>query len=130
VSAAKRPQPPKGLGDQGRALWRRIVNDVADGWELDARDLVLLTSACRLADQVHALELVVAEEGVMSKGSAGQPVPHPAAVEIRLSRVAQAQLLGKVELAPPAERTGHLNKRQRDQLRDARAKRWPKAGGS
>jgi P27 family predicted phage terminase small subunit len=113
------PRAPKGLADPGRTLWRRVVGDVAEGWQLDARDLALLEAACRLADMASELEQVVESDGVTAWGSTGQVVVHPALVELRQHRAAIAALLAKVELAPPQPRTGHLNRRQRGRLIDA-----------
>lgn len=89
---------PKGLGPSGRALWKRIVAALPDGWEWDDREASVLGLACRQADDLAALERVLADEGVMSVGSAGQPVTHPAVAEARQARLAIGRLLGQLAL--------------------------------
>lgn len=120
---------PKGLGEAGRELWRSVLADVAEGWRLDARDLALLEAACRAADRVQVLEDAVDADGLMVSGSTGQEVLHPAVSEARMQRQLMTALLAKVELAPPQQRTGHLSAKQRNQLADARRRRWPAEGG-
>ena len=115
------PKPPSGLGTSGRALWRRVCGDVADGWELDARDLAILESAARAADRVFELDQLVRTDGLMIRGSTGQERLHPAVGEARMQRQLCAMQLGRVELAPPKARTGHLNVRQRAELRRLQA---------
>jgi phage terminase small subunit len=99
----KRPKPPAGLGDAGRALWRRIHGDLAEGWELDERETYLLEQACLIADQVAALDAAVAREGVTVAGSMGQSRVHPAVQESRQLRLAQSRLLKSIELVDPVE---------------------------
>ena len=124
MADSARPRAPAGLQKAGRSLWKAMAADVAQGWELDARDRAQLGSACRLADAAALLEEVVERDGVMAKGSTGQPVVHPALIELRQHRAAIAALLARVELAPPEQRTGPMSARQRDQLRQARQARW------
>jgi phage terminase small subunit len=95
---------PKGLGNAGRALWRQIAGGMAEGWELDERELALLTLACRQRDDLSRLETVIGKEGVMATGSTGQPVVHPAVLEARQARLAINRLLGALEL-PDADET-------------------------
>lgn len=118
---------PHGLGRAGGRLWDEITASVPDGWELDGRDLALLRRACELADSEATLRASVRADGQIVTGSHGQPVLHPAVREARQTTVALAAVLSRVEVKPPHQRTGGMSKRQRDQLRDARAKRWPKA---
>src|SRR5436190_21581081 len=74
---------PKGLSAPGKALWRAILGDLEDGWELDRRELHFLERACRAEDQLGALEAVVAKDGSTVSGSRGQTVVHPAVGEAR-----------------------------------------------
>jgi hypothetical protein len=106
------PKPSGGLGPVGRSLHRRVLADVPPGWELDAKDHHNLDAACRAVDRVHDLEQAIARDGLLSDGKL-----HPAVVESRLQVQLAVQLLGKVETAPPAAKTGHLNGRQRAELR-------------
>jgi hypothetical protein len=108
------PKPTKDLGPNGRALHRRVLADVQAGWELDAKDHHNLEAACRAVDRVAELERVIVRDGLLSDWKL-----HPAVVESRLQTHLATLLLGKVETAPPAAKTGHLNGRQRAQLRRA-----------
>jgi hypothetical protein len=118
------PTKPRGLDTAGSKLWGDVIGAVAPGWELDGRDLALLTRACRLADVEAELREDVARDGRTVVGSQGQPVLHPGIREARQAAIAVAALVAKVEIREPRARTGHLDKRARDQLGDARRKRW------
>jgi len=56
---APRPNPPDDLQASGRELWATIIGDLAEGWELDARELHLLRRAFRCADEIAALEVSI-----------------------------------------------------------------------
>lgn len=77
------PAPPAGLGAAGQGLLASILGGVEEGWELDQRELHLLERACRIEDQIAALELVLEAEGPTTKGSRGQVVVNPAQSESR-----------------------------------------------
>jgi Phage terminase, small subunit len=89
---------PKGLGNAGRALWHQIVRALPDDWEFDDREQAILAVACRQRDDIGKLEKVIQARGVMSVGSAGQPVCHPAVAEVRQGRLALGRLLGQLHL--------------------------------
>lgn len=90
---------PKGFGNAGRALWASIRKTLQPhDVELDERDLAVLTLACRQADDLARLEVVIAKQGVMAKGSTGQPVVHPAVQEARQARQAVQRALAQLEL--------------------------------
>ena len=93
------PKPPGGLSRAGKALWRSISGDLADGMELDARELAVLDAACRQADSVAVLERAVKRDGTMVRGASGQRRLNGAVPEIRQGRIALARLLGEVDLA-------------------------------
>src|SRR4051812_30156749 len=118
------PRRPRGLARPGGQLWDEITGAVAADWALDGKDLALLTRACRLADVEAELRADVARDGRMVTGSTGQPVVNPALKEARLTAAAIAGIVGRVEIRPPQQRTAHLAKSARDQLRDARMRRW------
>lgn len=88
---------PTGLGKAGRALWRSITAE----WELDPRELALLSAACRQSDDVAALEAALATDGLVTLGSAGQPRMNAVITELRQSRMAVAKLL--VDLRLPGD---------------------------
>lgn len=95
-------------------MWRAVIADVAPGWQLDAKDLHALEAACRAVHRAHELEAAVRREGVLVNGR-----PHPGVAECRRQRTSAQALLKQVEMAPPAMRTGHMNRTQRAALRSA-----------
>jgi hypothetical protein len=97
--------PPGGLQEAGERLWTAILSDVGPGWRLDAREPHLLERACRVEDELRALEAVIDRDGMMSTGSTGQAVVHPALAEARQLRLVQARLLGQIEMCAPADGT-------------------------
>ena len=111
------PPAPVGLGAAGQALWR----DLAGEYELELHEVPLLAQAARLADVIAALDAVVAADGPMSVGSAGQPVVHPAVAEARQTRIALARLLGQVGF--PSESGPAMTAAQRRATAAART-RW------
>jgi hypothetical protein len=115
VTAAQKP--PAGLLKAGIGLWKAVVRDVDEAWELDARDLHVLELAARAADRAAELGDLIDRDGLMIAGSTGQDRLHPAVVEQRMQRQLSAVLVAKVQLEPPAVRTGHLSGRQRADIR-------------
>ena len=123
MPAARRPRPPKGLGEAGKGLWRSILGDLGPSWELDARELHLLGRACRCADELEALEAAVDRDGATVEGSKGQTVAHPALSEARQLRLVQLRLLGALELLDPVEAKRSATPAQA-QARKAAEARW------
>jgi phage terminase small subunit len=121
--------PPRGLRKPGLQLWRDTHESVAEGWQLDAKDLALLEEACRLRDTAARLARRVDREGSTLTGPDGKVGVHPLLRELRMTRQLIAQTMHKVQIAPPTLRTGGMNARQRQQLADARRHRWPRAVG-
>lgn len=98
-----RKKPPAGLKGPGRALWRSILADLDDGWELDARELDLLRRACRCADELAKLEAEIDRAGVVVEGSHGQARTNPAIAEARQLRLVLLRCLSAIELDDPTE---------------------------
>jgi len=98
------------------------MSDLDEGWELDARELHLLDRACRCADDMALLEIVIAKDGVTTVGSRNQVVVHPALQEVRQLRLVQLRLLGALEIADPASLAGKTAAQQ--QGRRAVQARW------
>jgi hypothetical protein len=84
-SAGMPTRAPTGLGPSGRRLWRAIMG----AFDLAEHEQSLLQQAARTADELDALQLVIAAEGVMA------PVGrvHPALIESRQLRLALSRLL-------------------------------------
>jgi phage terminase small subunit len=89
---------PAGLGKDGKRLWKAILGDLPANWELDEREFQLLALAARQADDLAKLETAIKAEGVITIGSTGQPVVHPAVLEARQARLAISRLVGLLEL--------------------------------
>lgn len=115
------PRAPAGLGDAGRSVWRRILADVSEEWELDARELVILEAASRQADLNRALESAITADGVMIMGSQQQPRMNAVATELRQGRIAVEKLLSS--LALPGEDGRALTAAQK-RAQSAAESRW------
>lgn len=100
--APARPKPPAALKVAGKALFNDIINDLSDDWELDSREIYLLTRACRCADEMATLEKVIDKDGPTVEGSRGQVTMHPAIAEARQLRLVQLRLLAALELSDPS----------------------------
>ncbi|HXH78172.1 hypothetical protein [Nocardioides sp.] len=99
------PKPPKGLGQSGRALWAAVLGD----FELTEHETVVLREACRTADSLDALQMLIEQEGHMSESSQGVRV-HPALVELRQQRIALARLFAAMHI-PTGEDQGRTQHR-------------------
>lgn len=88
--------PPAGLAEPGQAFW----TEVHRAYELDARDAPVLLETCRVLDEIESLRAAIATDGVITKGSMGQPVEHPAMAGLRAHRLTLDRLL--VRLALPS----------------------------
>ena|SRR5690625_907565 len=101
--AVKAAPSPRDLGENGRKLWRKLAQQVAnDGLIMDERELFLLHTACREADQLAAVEAALVGEPLTVRGSQGQLVAHPLLGEARRSRAQIASLLKAIALEDPA----------------------------
>lgn len=108
-----RTKLPVGLGKSGRALWRKLTENI--GYEL--QELAYLEAACRLEDRAVELDALVEAEGLMVHGSKGQPVLHPAVAEARQARAEQARLLARVDWPTDAGRASTAGRRLRSARR-------------
>jgi hypothetical protein len=119
----RQPKPAKGLGVEGRSLWRAIVADAAgQGLELDARELSWLRHAGKLADRIAALESALEGADLIVPGHAKQPVANPLLAEVRQEQALLAQMLGRlrVDVAEPGAGQPVTNNR----FRSAALTRW------
>jgi P27 family predicted phage terminase small subunit len=122
------PRAPTGLGTPGRKLWREILSDLDESWELDRRELHLLARAARCADEIALLEATVDRDGPTTTGASGQVCVHPALIESRQLSVTQMRLLGAIELSDPAERRRSATPAVAPARRAAES-RWGHRGG-
>lgn len=97
MTADSTPRPPERLGEAGSALWCSLTTV----YEFGPHELALLAVACRQADDVAALEALLARDGLVVPGSTGQPRLNAAVTEVRQGRLALSKLLD--QLALPAD---------------------------
>lgn len=84
------PPPPEGLRAAGARLWSEIASVLA----LDAHEERLLIEACRVADRLDALAVMVdAGQVMLSDGSI-----NPALVEARQQQITLARLVASLRL--------------------------------
>lgn len=91
---ADSPSPPAGLGPRGSAFWARV----AEGFDLAVDEHELLVEIARQLDLVEDLQARLVADGVMSIGSQGQPVAHPAIPQINTGRQLLGRLLAQLSL--------------------------------
>ncbi len=113
-------RPPTGLGKRGRALWKSIISDLDEDWELDARELHLLERACRCADELRELEAALDADGPTVAGSRGQVTVHPALSEARQLRLVQLRLLSALALPDGEARPASASSQRARKAADAR----------
>lgn len=98
------PKPPAGLRSEGRRLWKAVTAD----FDLDQHELTLLREVARTADACSELQAVVDQDGRMQTDHLGNVRVHPAAVELRQTRILFARLLSclRVPLGEQPEGVG------------------------
>ena len=109
---------PAKLDAPGRDLW----NSVTGKWELRPDELRVLAEACREADLIERLRVLLESSPLMVDGSMGQPTMHPAVAELRQHRNVLASLLRSLKL-PDDEGKPEVN-----QQRAAGNASWAKRG--
>lgn len=85
---------PKGLKKDGRKLWRSVVS----AYDLRPDELILLGNACKTVDIIAALEVAMADEPLVTKGSMGQAREHPLLSEARQQRAQLNRTLAQLKL--------------------------------
>ena len=94
-----RPRTPPDLAQPGRSLWRAVV----DTYELRRDELLLLTEACRTADEAARLDEEARTAPLLVAGSAGQQRSNPLLAEARQTRALLAALLKQLALPDSPE---------------------------
>jgi hypothetical protein len=120
----KPPKAPANLGAAGRTLWRSLTTVERAGVRIEYRpdELVTLTAAARTADTIADLEQIMTTTPLVVDGSRGQPIVHPAVVELRLQRAALTTLLRRLDL--PDESSGWDDLTASQRARKAAHARW------
>lgn len=109
---------PENLDSAGCGLW----DSVTGKWDLRPDELRVLAEACREADLIERLRVMVDEVPLTVEGSMGQVVMHPAVAELRQHRNVLASLLRSLKL-PDDEQAAGVN-----QQRAAGNASWAKRG--
>ena len=123
----KADQPPTDLAERGRELWTSVV----PAFTLEPHERVVLATACRQADLVAALEDVLARDGLIVAGSAGQPRLTPVAAELRQARVGGAGRRSPTCAAGPRHRRHrccllrHRSAKRRPRMPHGRSRKSP-----
>jgi hypothetical protein len=104
MAAERSARAPAGLQDAGGRLWTAMHKGLDEGLRFSVHELEILTRACQVADRAALLAEHVAADGVMSTGSKGQMVVHPALVELRLCESQVVSLLQRVSTEDTAGR--------------------------
>lgn len=106
------------LGARGRAFWDAVQEE----YEFDVHEAEVLLEACRALDVIDSLAASVEDAGVMTVGSQGQPVLHPAVSELRQQQAAVARLLTQLNL--DAAEVGQVLTAKQAQAKAAAQARW------
>jgi hypothetical protein len=87
---------PNGLGSAGRQLWHEITAS----FTLRSDGRALLVQACKLSDEIHALELALpGAPPIITSYPAGSYKSNPLYSQVRDHRLALARLLQQLALA-------------------------------
>ena len=115
---------PAGLGDDGKRLWRSVVQEFE--LEREPHKAKVLAEACRVADAMAELDEAADEAPLTVKGSMGQQVISPFIAEARAQCALLAQLLARLGLPDTdealAERAEKLSRTRRQAARGVRYK--------
>lgn len=90
---------PEGLEQAGKRLWRGVTGEL----DLAAHEVELLRQACATSDLIAAAAAVLADEGLVCRGSMGQPVPHPMVAVLADQRRLLAALFKAMGAVMPPE---------------------------
>lgn len=124
------PRRPVGLADRGRREWVKIWSAGA-GWLQPERDYHWIEQVVRAYDEIAAYRRQIRADGVVQKGSQGQPVSHPLITEVRKLEERIGKNLSELGLSPlAAQRLGLAAAKtasKLDELAERRAKRAEQA---
>jgi hypothetical protein len=99
MTVSARPKtPPPGLQSRGKTLWRNTF----ELYELNPAESAVLAEICHITDEIDMLETALASaRSLTTKGSRGQPVPHPLLGELRMHRETMRRLVRQLDLPDP-----------------------------
>lgn len=113
--------PPDDLGDAGRALWERVHDGLGEELQFDVLELECLHGACKVADRLAEIRASLEDRGLWVSSPKGE-IPNPLIAREDALQKTLSGLLAKLSLEAPTPKTGHLNRAQRNRLRDANAR--------
>lgn len=111
-SDGKVPAAPAGSKAAGKRLWQAVLG----GFVLDEHELTLLRQAVAVADTCDELQKVIDADGPMIKNRFGEPIAHPAAVELRAQRIVLARLIVALRV-PLGDEDAQVGRGQRRAIR-------------
>lgn len=112
-----KPRSPAGMTPAGRALWKSLTG----AYEFDQREAAILAAACRQADDIGRLEALLAVQGLVTVGAAGQPRLSAVLAELRQGRLALAKLLDSLRIP---DDSGKVETQSSRRARHAAETRW------
>jgi len=120
------PRRPVGLADRGRREWANIWTAGA-AWLQPDRDYHWIEQIVRAYDEIADYRRQIRKDGVVQKGSQGQPVSHPLIAEVRKLEERIDKNLSELGLSPTASARLGLaavkTASKLDELAERRAKR-------
>ena len=81
-----------------------LYDSVTTTWDLHPGAVEMLLMACEVRDQIEETNRIVKAEGILTTGSRGQPIAHPAVQLGKQLRVTFANLMAKLELEYPEDK--------------------------
>lgn len=111
------PPVPRGLGRRGRAEWRKIWE--AGFWLAPNQDYAWVEQIVRAYDDIETFRKRVNDDGLVQKGSLGQPVAHPLIAEIHKCETTIRQCLSVLGFSPTDRaRLGIMEAKARKEIAD------------
>ena len=108
-TSAKAPRAPKGLGADGRRLWRALT----EAYDFEVHELYLLTQACRAVDRLQDIAEGLVDAPLTVRNSRGDEVAHPLLAEQRMQAQGLTKLLASMRLPTGETADGALIRPQR-----------------
>lgn len=97
---------PGGLDESGTRLWE----SVADAFDLDVHEQLVLLSACRTVDLLDRLSAQAARSPLTVRNAKGEEVTNPVVTEHRQQSLVLARLLASLRM-PSGEEDGRPQRR-------------------
>jgi P27 family predicted phage terminase small subunit len=95
---AKDLPAPRGIGRRGKVEWVKIWN--TGFWLSPEQDYHWVEMIARAYDDIETFRKRVEDDGLIQKGSLGQPVAHPLIAEIRKCEATIRQCLSAIGFSP------------------------------